>query len=445
MFLARFSKKLLLVVLSVAALFSAVALSSNSDRRTVDLDLGEQVSARFTRVSDAGASADLEAQSDELSVIEDSYTQPSFQYQIQKGDTLSNIFERFSIGYSTLLSIMEADLNILALDTLSPGDTLRFWTDDGTGVLNQMEIEFSLAHKVRYARENEQTFGYQDIQIEGDWKQELIKGEVHGSFSVSANQAGLGNYQITQIADLLKDKMNFARDLQAGDEFGVIQKVQYIDGVATGNKEIEAIMINSRRYKTAAYLHKDGQYYDANGESLQRAFIRKPVNGYRITSAFNPNRKHPVTGKETQHNGTDFGTPNGTPIRSTGDGTVVVVRNHPYAGKYVVIDHGSNYKTRYLHLSRILVKKGQKVSRGQRIGLSGSTGRVTGPHLHFELLHRNRPVNAMTANIPMADSIDSKELKQFIAKRNELDLLLKQLPTLAQTDGKEDNSAIPSS
>lgn len=103
-----------------------------------------------------------------------------------------------------------------------------------------------------------------------------------------------------------------------------------------------------------------------------------------------------------------------------------MVRNHPFAGNYVVIEHGSKYKTRYLHLSKILVRKGQKVSRGQKIGLSGNTGRVTGPHLHYELLEHNRPVDAMKANIPMASSVPSKEMKSFLARVKEVDSILRE-------------------
>jgi murein DD-endopeptidase MepM/ murein hydrolase activator NlpD len=103
-----------------------------------------------------------------------------------------------------------------------------------------------------------------------------------------------------------------------------------------------------------------------------------------------------------------------------------MTRKHPYAGNYVVVQHGSRYKTRYLHLSKILVRKGQKVSRGQRIGLSGSTGRVTGPHIHYELLDRGRAVNAMKANIPMANSVPKSEMAAFKQRRDELNAMLKK-------------------
>ena len=189
--------------------------------------------------------------------------------------------------------------------------------------------------------------------------------------------------------------------------------------------------IVNRGRLVSAYLHSDGQYYDAKGDSLQRAFQRYPVSrNWRQSSQFNPKRLHPVTGRISPHNGTDFATPIGTPVQSTGDGVVIMTRKHPYAGNYVVIQHGSTYKTRYLHLSKILVRKGQQVSRGQRIGLSGKTGRVTGPHLHYELIERGRPVDAMKANIPMANSVPKKEKAEFFALRDKADALLKQQASL---------------
>ncbi|MFA0071441.1 peptidoglycan DD-metalloendopeptidase family protein, partial [Vibrio breoganii] len=116
------------------------------------------------------------------------------------------------------------------------------------------------------------------------------------------------------------------------------------------------------------------------------------------------------------HNGTDFATPVGSPVYSTGDGRVIAIRNHPYAGKYIVIEHNSVYKTRYLHLSRFLVKKGHQVKRGQKIALSGTTGRVTGPHLHFEVLVRGRAVDSMKANLPLASSILPENKGAFLAR-----------------------------
>ncbi|AXY02792.1 peptidase M23 [Vibrio alfacsensis] len=352
---------------------------------------------------------------------------PNFEYQIQAGDNLSTIFSQLGFGYSSLMKVMETDLNFLALDTLKPGNTLRFWRDESTGELDKMELQFSIADKAVYQRNSDGSYDYSDISIPGVWHQEPLVGVVHGSFSSSAYRLGLTNAEISQVVNLLKEQVNFAKDLRAGDRFEVVRRAQSIDGVDTGKNEIEAIKIYNRGREITAYLHSNGQFYNAKGESLQRAFQRYPVSkGWRLSSGFNPKRLHPVTGRVAPHNGTDWAVPVGTPVEATGDGTVIMTRKHPYAGNYVVIEHGNKYKTRYLHLSKILVKKGQKVSRGQRIGLSGKTGRVTGPHLHYELIEYGRPVNAMRANIPMASSVPKKEMSSFIAKRDEMDRLLKE-------------------
>ncbi|UPR59707.1 peptidoglycan DD-metalloendopeptidase family protein [Vibrio sp. ED004] len=404
-------KKVAILGLPLIAAIGVALQSSQSDlTKTIDLDLPDSTVIESILSPSS------------VTVIEP----PTFEYQIQTGDNLSSIFTQLGFSYKSMMSVMETDLNFLALDTLRPGNTLRFWRDEATGDLSKMELQFSVADKVVYRLLEDGTYEFEDISIPGEWKQRPLVGDIHGSFSMSANKAGLNSLEIDHIVTLLKDKLNFSRDLRAGDQFEVLQKAQFVDGVATGKREIEAIKIINRNRVVSAYLHTDGQYYDADGDSLQRAFQRYPVNSsWRQSSQFNPKRLHPVTGRISPHNGTDFATPIGTPVQSTGDGKVIMTRKHPYAGNYVVIQQGSTYKTRYLHLSKILVRKGQTVSRGQRIGLSGKTGRVTGAHLHYELIERGRPVDAMKANIPMADSVPKKEKATFTAARDEADKLLK--------------------
>ncbi|WP_456154945.1 peptidoglycan DD-metalloendopeptidase family protein [Vibrio rotiferianus] len=405
-------KALLLYSLPVfVAIGVSHSINESSLTKTIALNLPEsQVVERI-----------LDAKTASLAVT----TPPSFEYQIQAGDNLSSIFSQLGFGYSSLMKVMETDLNFLALDTLKPGNTLRFWRNEETGDLEKMELQFSIADKAVYQRNNDGSYDFKDVSIPGVWHQQPLVGVINGSFSSSANRLGLTTAEIGQVVNLLKEQVNFGKDLRAGDRFEVVRRSQTIDGIATGKNEIEAIKIYNRGREISAYLHTDGQFYNAKGESLQRAFQRYPVSrSWRISSSFNPKRLHPVTGRVAPHNGTDWAVPIGTPVEATGDGTVIMTRKHPYAGNYVVIEHGSKYKTRYLHLSKILVKKGQKVSRGQRIGLSGKTGRVTGPHLHYELIEYGRPVNAMRANIPMASSVPKKDMAAFIAKRDEMDRLL---------------------
>ncbi|PSV26429.1 MULTISPECIES: peptidoglycan DD-metalloendopeptidase family protein [unclassified Photobacterium] len=354
---------------------------------------------------------------------------PSYEYKIKKGDTLSEIFSRLSIPYSDVQSIMEADLNTLQIDKLKPGDILRFWINESDHQLNKLELEFSLAQRIDYIRTKDGDFDVKEITLPGVWRETVATGTIHGSFSASTRKAGLSHSETLEIMSLLKDKMNFNKDLKAGDTFEVVTKRKYIKNQATNDSELQAIRIYSGKRLISAYLHTDGNFYDQNGDSLQRAFLRYPYPAskhFRISSPFNPNRIHPVTGRRQPHNGVDFATPSGTPVLATGDGVVTLVTNHPYAGRYVVIKHSANYSTRYLHNSRILVKKGQHVKRGQEIALSGSTGRVTGPHIHYEFLIRGKAVNPMTAKIPLAASVPRKEKKEFESEVAKYNSLIKQ-------------------
>lgn len=348
---------------------------------------------------------------------------PDIEYQIRPGDTLSDIFNHLGVGQSAMYQVLESDQEILALDTLQPGDTLRFWLGGDSGTeLEKLELRFNLAHQVIFSRVDDSHFEFQKVDIPGTWQSEPLSGEINGSFYVSAQKAGLSDAEIARIAALFKDKLNFARDLRAGDRFQVVRQSQFVQGQATGDTELDAIRIFNRDKVLTAYLFSDGSYYDKNGDSLARAFLRYPTaRHYRISSPFDPHRHHPVTGRYAPHNGTDFACPSGTAVLATADGVVTRVTNHPYAGKYIVIQHGGKYLSRYLHLSKSLVHKGQIVSRGQKIALSGATGRVTGPHLHYELHINGHPVNPMTAKIPMAASVDGKDRPAFMAEVKKLE------------------------
>lgn len=349
-------------------------------------------------------------------------------YFVKVGDTLSNIFESWNLPYETVHKVMEADLESLKLDTIKPGDHLELLVDGESKQLVELVFHESLVEQAAFTRNDDGSFSYQFHEIPGEWKEKLYAGSVHGSFSTSAYKAGLTTAQIANITRTLKDKVNFARELRAGDNFNVLVKEQYTNDHLTGKTEIQGISIQLRNREVAAFLAPDGLFYDREGNSLEQAFDRYPVDRKfrRITSSFNPKRRHPVTGRISPHNGTDFATPVGAPVYSTGDGRVVALRDHPYAGKYLVIEHNSVYTTRYLHLSRFLVKKGQQIKRGQKIALSGATGRITGPHLHFEVLVRGRAVDAMKANLPMASSIMPKDRKEFLARMASFDDMISE-------------------
>ncbi|QYJ87982.1 peptidoglycan DD-metalloendopeptidase family protein [Shewanella mesophila] len=338
---------------------------------------------------------------------------PNYVKTIVSGDTLSGLFVEANLDQQTMYKVLEADLDILALDTLKPGNIIRFWLDND-GQLTKLELYFNAARQVVFSRYEEGGFKVDEINIEGIWQNKSLVGEIQGSFYLSAQRAGLTAADIQRVESLLKEKLNFARDLRAGDEFSVLMSEQYIDGEVTGNSDILGVHIQRGRSAINAYQNSDGNFYDEQGRSLARAFQRIPLQkNYRISSRFDRHRHHPVTGRTAPHNGTDFATPTGTQIIAPGDGIVSMVTDHRYAGKYVVIEHGNKYRTRYLHLSKALVHKGQRVSRGQVIALSGATGRITGPHLHYEFHVNGRPVDPMKADIPMASTLSKKQMTEF--------------------------------
>ncbi|MGL5393518.1 MAG: peptidoglycan DD-metalloendopeptidase family protein [Shewanella sp.] len=338
---------------------------------------------------------------------------PDFERIIVSGDTLSGLFSKAGVDQVTMYKVLEADLNILALDTLLPGNRMQFWLDD-VGQLQKLELYFNAARQVVFTRYEDGSFNVEEVNVEGVWQNRILTGDIRGSFYVSAQKMGLAAADIQRIEDLLKEKVNFARDLHAGDKFSVLVNDQYVEGEATGASQILGVMLKTGRSEISAFQHTDGSYYDAKGRSLVRAFQRIPlIKQPRMSSRFNSHRKHPITGRVSPHNGTDFSVPIGTKVVAPGDGVVSLVTDHQFAGKYVVIDHGGKYRTRYLHLSKSLVRKGQRVSRGQVIALSGNTGRSTGPHLHYEFHINGRPVDPMKADIPMSSQLAADELRSF--------------------------------
>ncbi|MBT3145255.1 peptidoglycan DD-metalloendopeptidase family protein [Neptunomonas phycophila] len=397
--------KLITIILTLAVL-GFIFIGGHNNSKQLELP---KIAATQLENIDTHESDDWQESNNELFVPEDYY------YTIGKGDTLSQIFDMLRIPQATMYEILESDLAVLALDTIKPGDNLRFWMNPDTHELSKLELEFSRAHIVTYQRAAG-GFEYSETILPGVWQQEVVAGSVKGSFYQSAQKVGLNANEIMSISALFKDKMNFNKGFRRGDTFEVIRSRQTIDGYETGDSRIEAIRINSQKRELTAFLYKDS-YYDKNGTGMERAFSRIPLKTKaRISSNFNPTRRHPITRLIRPHNGTDFAVGVGTPVYSTGDGVVEEVVKNPYAGLYIKIKHGQKYKTRYLHLSKSLVHKGQAVTRGQKIALSGNSGRSTGAHLHYELHVNNRPVNAMGDNVPIMTEIEGNERKAFKAQ-----------------------------
>ncbi|MGO2355417.1 MAG: peptidoglycan DD-metalloendopeptidase family protein [Marinomonas foliarum] len=338
---------------------------------------------------------------------------PSIEYVIKSGDTLAGIFARLGLSRESLYSVLEADQEYLVLEPLLPNDKFTFKLNED-GELAELNRRLDVSKSVSYVQHENGGFSYEEHIKPITYTHETVHSKVVSNFYLSAKKAGLSDTNILIIQDVLKGRVNFRKDLRANDEFDFVVKKGSIDGVKVGEDQLEALGITVKGETYRAFLHSDGRFYDEAGNSLTPALLRWPTRKhYRISSSFNANRLHPITGHPAPHNGVDLATPSGTEVLATGDGIVTRVASHKYAGKYVVIDYTGPYGSRYLHLNKILVKKGQKVKRGQVVALSGNTGRTTGAHLHYELHVRGRPVNPMTASIPTTQSIPDSMRSEY--------------------------------
>ncbi|WP_273255234.1 peptidoglycan DD-metalloendopeptidase family protein [Marinobacter psychrophilus] len=337
-------------------------------------------------------------------------------YQIKKGDTLSDIFELKGIPASVLHQVLEADVEYLSLETLQPGKRVTFKYDRHRA-LEALVLSIDAARTITFALQDDGAFVARKEESETHWHSAITRGAIKGSFYASAVKSGLSDAEVAEVANLLKSKIDFRRDLRSGDTFTVITGREMTHDSPTGRQRIEAVSLLRGLKAYNAFLFDDGNYYNETGESVLLAFLRWPTEKrFRISSSFSSDRLNPITGRRSPHNGVDFATPVGTPIVSTGDGVVSRVGNHRFAGRYIDINHSGTFETRYLHLSKVLVKRGQRIKRGQKIALTGNSGRSTGPHLHFEFHVNGQPVDPLTADIPTAAKVPDVKLASFKAQ-----------------------------
>ncbi|OKP02231.1 murein DD-endopeptidase MepM [Xenorhabdus eapokensis] len=336
------------------------------------------------------------------------------QYIVSSGDTLSSILTQFGIDSSEVALLSN---QYKALRNLGIGQSLS-WTTDDNGNLKTLTWDISRRETRVYTREGD-TFNEEQEFQKGEWKNSVITGTVDGSFNSSALIAGLTSSEAREVTKALQWQIDF-RKLRKGDRFSVLISREMLDGKSE-QSQLLGVRLQSGGNDYYAFRADDGRFYDSNASGLERGFLRFPTTKqFRVSSSFNPHRLNPVTGRITAHKGVDFAMPVGTPVLAVGDGEVVVAKFDGAAGNFIAIRHGRQYTTRYMHLRKILVKPGQKVKRGERIALSGDTGRSTGPHLHFEFWDNQRPVNPLTAKLPRSGGLNGKERAEYVAMVQEV-------------------------
>lgn len=334
-------------------------------------------------------------------------------YEVQSGDTFAIMAqEKLGLGYGEVMNLLDELPDPKALTHWRQGNRFEYQLDE-EGRLLSLRLMQNARDGFLVERQQD-GFEVATIERAGEATQRLFAGSISGSFARSAKATGLTSAEVAELSRVLEKKLDFRRDTRRGDRFQVLVESDLIDGESLDPRVLAVEYDGERMDLTLVRNPDDNRFYTPDGASLDPAFNRYPFEGrYRLSSHFNPRRKHPVTGRISPHKGTDFAMPIGTEIQTPANGRVEKVGSHPAAGRYVVIRHDNGYKTRYLHLSKPLVSNGQRVAMGERIALSGNTGRSTGPHLHYEVLVNNTQVNAMKVELPENQSLQGEQLMAF--------------------------------
>ncbi|HHF4680516.1 murein DD-endopeptidase MepM [Haemophilus influenzae] len=346
-----------------------------------------------------------------------------FSYTVTEGDRLKDVLVLSGLDDSSVQPLIKLDPE---LAHLKAGQQF-YWILNKNDNLEYLNWLVSEKEERIYERLEDGKFKRQVIKKKSIWRKEVLKGEIQNSLNSSLREQGLDTRQISQLSNALQWQVSL-RKLKKGTQFAILVSREYLGDKLTGQGNVEALRISSGGKNYYAVQAANGRYYNQQGETLGKGFARYPLQRQaRVSSPFNPNRRHPVTGRVRPHKGVDFSVSQGTPVIAPADGTVEKVAYQAGgAGRYVMLRHGREYQTVYMHLSKSLVKAGQTVKKGERIALSGNTGISTGPHLHYEFHINGRAVNPLTVKLPGTSSgMSSAERKQFLVRVREAEKMLK--------------------
>ncbi len=355
---------------------------------------------------------------------------------IKKGQTFFDIFRHYGIDMSDLAQLQEASADVYPLRNVYPG--------------NQYKIRVDSADRVRslvYGINDDTTLritrtatGFLAEKISVQYEREIhyVGGAIRDNL-VNAIGAGKDNTLLAlNLSDIFAWDIDFSTDLRKGDEFRIIVEGLYKDGQFRKYGDILSATFKNNGKDYAAYKFEhdtEADYYDPDGNSLRKAFLKAPLNFRRISSSFTSRRLHPILKIYRPHHGIDYSAPKGTPVSVVGDGTVTFSGYKGQYGKLVIVRHPNGYRTYYGHLSRIKknARRGSKVKQGDIIGSVGSTGLATGPHLHFEMRRNNKPVNPRTIKMPRGKPVPRKLMSSFQNVKSEMDshLAMIKLPVYA--------------
>ena len=338
-------------------------------------------------------------------------------YNVQAKDNLTTLFTRAGLTYTDVHYVSGATGEQRTFERLMPGERIGFLIRSGH--LLKIQYIISPLKTVLLTRTDKSNYQVETLQRTPKISYKSVAGKIENSLFVDALNAGLTNNMTMNFAKVFAWDVDFSQDLQPGDKFKVIYEEITIDGkkIKDGNIVAAQFDIGGQSLIGIFYRDSDGGvgFYTPDGHSMRKAFLRMPVEFARISSKFNPRRKHPILNTIRAHKGVDYAAKRGTPIMASGNGKIVYRGRKGSFGNTIVIQHGTSFNTLYAHMSRFnkAFKLGSRVQQGQVIGYVGSTGAVTGAHLHYEFRVDGVHKNPLKVKIPKALALDPKELKAF--------------------------------
>jgi len=348
---------------------------------------------------------------------------------VKDGQTLGQILYSNHIDHPQIAEVVNKSKDIFDVRTINSGNPYTLICDrDSAETL--LYFIYELSDKITYVVFD---FTKQPNVYEGKYnvltKLKVTSGTINSSLSESVEGQGVSPVLTQKMSEMYAWTIDFFK-IQNGDSYKVYYENNYANGKYIGIGRVIAAEFIHKNENFYAFYYEDknnyGEHFDEEGKTLRKAFLKAPLNFYRISSRYSKNRKHPVTGQWKGHFGTDYAAPKGTPIMTTANGTIVAATYTRNNGNYVKVRHNSTYTTQYLHMSKIKkgIKKGVYVKQGDIIGYVGSTGLATGPHVCYRFWKNGRQVDPYKQKLPPGEPISKENRKDYMTVKDSLMTIL---------------------
>ena len=351
------------------------------------------------------------------------------KHKIKDGETFDKILENYSIEKSEIYKIKNSLKKKVNLNKLNTKQIIQFSLDKTNNKIDEFTFQISNTKKIFLKRSFEKDkFSEEILSIQLDKKIIYKENIIMQSLYKAASDQNIPINTIVEFAGIYGFQVDFQRDIRKKDKFQIMYEVflnEKKEIIETGEILFANLKLSGQENSLYYFDYKGSEgHYDKGGKSVKKALMKTPINGARLSSPFGM-RKHPIDGYNKMHRGTDFAAPMGTPIMASGDGVVKKAGWCGGGGNCVKIKHNSTYQTVYAHMSKFArgIKSGVRVKQGQTIGYVGSTGKSTGPHLHYEVIVNGKKVNSQKLKLPSGKILKGKERKLFETNKIKLDVL----------------------